>query len=121
MTTVDEISPSTIGEDKITLTVDDDSATETFKPLIVNIDYSATEPEGVMVPLEMIVQPGFGTGTGFKREIFRNRPPRSFTFVPTEAGVYLLRLKELYHNRWQGRLLVTVAGEEFSQLETLRS
>lgn len=121
MATVDEISPATIGEDKITLAVDKNSRTETFKPVIVNIDYTSADPEGIKLPLEMILQPAFGTGTGFKCQIFRRRAPLSFTFVPGDAGDYLLRLRELFHNRWQGRLVVTVSGEQFSKIETLRN
>lgn len=111
MATVDEISPATIGEDKIGLALEDPLVTiQTFTPFGVSIDYSATLPEGLRLPLELIVS---GPKAGqLDRRVFRDALPSSVTIKPTVRGRHSILFREMYHNRWQGRLTVEVEGED---------
>ncbi len=120
---IDILSPLYIGEDRISLELDPTSQPAfVFRPITVNIDYGRTYPQGVGLPLEMIVQPAFGEGGkggGFRRKVFCRVAPRSYTFSAAGAGQYLLCLREMGHNRWQGRLVIDVQGDEFSKVDTL--
>lgn len=114
---IDIISPRTIGEDKIVITVDPVSEPLLAgNPITINFDYSATTPGGVVMPLELIVQPGFGRGEGYFTHIFRKSRPNSFAFVLPSAGIWLAVLRECAHNYWQGRIQLDVGGEEFTQI-----
>jgi hypothetical protein len=119
MSQIDRISPSFVGEDKISLEVDEASLPlQVFKPLTVNISYTNVGTAGISLPLELTIQPGFGSGgeaNGFFQKIFRRDAPISFSYRPPAAGVYLLLLKEIHHNRWQGRLKIEVAGDKFTE------
>jgi hypothetical protein len=115
---IDIISPVTIGSDKITLTVDDGSLPlQTFKPITVNIDYTPAGTDGINVPLELVIQPESGdggAGNGYFRDVYYRAAPDTITFTPSKANKYFILLKEMFHNRWQGRLIVDVAGDKFS-------
>ncbi len=119
--TIDIISPRTIGEDKIDITIDPISL-----PLLegdaitLNFDYNRTSPGGVVLPLELVVQPGFGRGAGYFTKVFRKRRPGSFAFTLPSAGVWLVLLRECGHNYWQGRITLVVTGEQFSQIQSSR-
>ncbi len=119
--TIDIISPRTIGEDKIDISIDPISL-----PLLVgnvitlNFDYERTSPCGVVLPLELVVQPGFGRGSGYFTKIFRRRRPGSFAFSLPGAGQWLVLLRECGHNFWQGRITLDVTGEQFSQIQSSR-
>ena len=121
---IDIISPVYVGEDKISITVAEESKPLlALRPITVNIDYSGAGTDGITLPLRFIVQPGFGEGGpagGYIEKIFRRDKPTSYTFTPIGAGDYLILIKETGHNRWQGRLVVTVGGDQFSTVETER-
>ncbi len=111
---LDELSPATIGEDKITLTLDPLTPAKVFGVVQVDIDYTAALPSGVALPLDFIVQ---GPGPdSYKERVFRRFLPQQLSFVPIEAGDHLILLREQAHNRWIGRLIVTVAGDPFQQI-----
>ena len=118
---LDIISPTYVGADKIGISIDPVS-----QPLLVgrvvtlDFDYSACAPVGVVLPLKLIVQPAFGDGTGYFEKTFNRAPPTSYAFSVLGAGQYLAVIKELGHNSWQGRLLFTVAGEAFTQIQSAR-
>lgn len=118
---IDIISPDTIGEDKIGITVDPSS-----QPLLVgrtitlHFDYSAAQPMGVKRPLKLQVQPAFGSGVGYFELEFMRVIPRSYAFTLQSAGVWLVLLRETGHNFWQGRLLLDVGGDKFAQIQTSR-
>lgn len=111
MATIDEISPPYVGEDKLVLTLEDPQLTLLANlPFQVNVDYSATEPEGLQLPLELILQgPKAGQQT---RRLFTRSLPSSLLLTPRVRGTHFILLKELFHNRWQGRLTVEVEGED---------
>jgi len=116
---LDIISPVGAGQDAISLTIDEDSEPlQAFKILQINIDYTDVDDRGVVVPLELIVQPGFGGGgvaNGYTRKIYRRTAPNSFLFRPPAAGSYLILLREIHHNRLQGRLVIDVAGDKYAE------
>jgi hypothetical protein len=111
---IDDFSPAYIGEDKIILTLDQASSSpRVFSSIQVNIDYSETLPEGVAMPLELIVQGP--TEAGFVERTYRKFKPESVSFKPIAAGEYLVLLREVAHNRWVGRLRFVVTGDEFER------
>lgn len=118
---LDRVSPTFIGEDRITITVDPVSLPLlAFSIITLNFDYSQTAPVGVVLPLIMQVQPGFGRGAGYFEKVFRRQRPSQFAFSVDSAGRYLVLLKERGHNFWQGRLIFEVEGETFSQIQSSR-
>jgi hypothetical protein len=121
---IDTISPVFIGEDKFTLTIDEASKPLlSYKPISINIDYSEADLEGgVVLPIVIVVQPAFGDGTGYIRKTFSRSAPSSFSFFASAgAGDYLIVVKEYGHNQWQGRLVITVGGDNIASLITERS
>jgi len=121
-TTIDKISPFDLGEDKFDLELNSSSQTLAGLPVWIDIGYTQVPQSGLVFPLELIVQPAFGDGGvegGYIREKYTRTAPSSYMFIPPSAGRYLIVLKELFHNRWQGRLVVTVSGDEFSRVDTL--
>ena len=112
---IDRISPVTVGEDKITVTL---SSTTPFptagQPLTIDIDYGLADPAGCVPPIVIVVQPEIGgLGSDYRRKVY-NRLPDAYTFVPTTSGEHLILVRESAHNRWQGRLRVFVAGDDLS-------
>jgi hypothetical protein len=111
MSIVDEISPRYYGEDRIKLTLHSDtSSPQVFQPVIVLVDYSECDPEGVVLPLEFTLTGQSGPSTASRR-VFRKVRPTEITFRPVEGGSTLVRVAELYHNRWWGSLVIDVAGD----------
>jgi hypothetical protein len=107
---LDEICPDYVGERRLVLAVASATATpRAFIPIDVSIDYSATAPAGIALPLELtIVSP---SRSNFVRRYYRRGRPSSLTFVPKEGGRHFLRLAEVGHNRWWGALAIDVVGE----------
>jgi len=119
---LDIMSPTYIGEKKLTVEVDPASELMTNRPITINFGYDNALVNNfnhsVNLPLQLIVQPGFGdggTGNGFIEQIFRKSRPSSYTFSVPSSGNYLVTLREMYHNRWFGSLTINVTGDEFSR------
>ncbi len=111
MSVVDEISPREIGEDRIDLELSTDTLSPiVFAPVIVLVGYDRCAPEGVVLPLEFTVTGPSGTAT-FQRRYYRRVRPVEVTFRPTEGGSHLIRIAEMFHNRWWGALVIDVAGD----------
>jgi hypothetical protein len=120
MALIDEISPPYIGEDKITLALADPAAAVlAFVPFQITVDYSASleeEPKvGLVLPLELIFQSPTGS---YVRTLFERSKPSSLLLVPRRRGDHLILLREMFHNRWQGRLIVSVQGDDLNNGET---
>lgn len=118
---IDRISPVTVGEDRITVTL---SSTTPFpvvgRPLCIEIAYTLADPEGCIPPIVISVQPEIGgPGSDYRRKVY-NRLPSSYTFVPASSGEHLILVRESAHNRWQGRLRVFVEGDDLSGVATER-
>lgn len=108
---LDELSPREYGEDRIVLTLALPSVKpRVFVPVVIQVDASACDPEGLVLPVELIVTGPSGAATE-RRQVFRKRLPSEITFTPIEGGSILVRLAELYHNRWWGKLVIPVVGD----------
>jgi hypothetical protein len=110
MAVVDEVSPAYYGEDRIVLSLAPGASPQALDAVLVDVDYSACLPEGVVLPLEMTVMQESGE-SGFQRQSFTLFAPNQLAFVPREGGRCLVRLAEKHHNRWFGALEIDVAGE----------
>lgn len=107
---IEEISPATIGEDLIALSLDPSNlAPRALQPVIIDVDYSACAPDGVILPLELIIQTP--TAANNQRRLYVRNAPSAVSFIPKEGGIHGVVLREVGHNRWLGKLRVTVAGD----------
>lgn len=113
MPLLDDISPSYYGADRLRLTLTDpNQLLQSFRPVLVSIDYSKTLPEGTMLPLEFTV-----TGPHnalLVRTVFRRFRPSSLAFTPREGGTHLVRLAEQFHNQWFGKLVLEITGDRLT-------
>lgn len=109
-----------VGEERFRLLLSRDNLNpRAFAILTVEVDYSACEPEGVVLPLEMTV-----TGANqsfFQRTLITRSLPSTLFIRPTQGGEYLIRLAELGHNRWFGTLIVSVEGNLQSDVSVRRA
>jgi len=116
---IDTIAPTYIGKDAISLNINEDSEPlQAHKVLQIDIDYTNCGEEGVSVPVELIIQPGFGgggTANGYTNKIYRRTAPSRILYRPPQGGEYLILLREIHHNRYQGRLLIEVAGDKYAE------
>lgn len=118
MPALDEIAPGYIGEDRIDLSLDPSIATASaFVPVLVNVDYARCRPESVMLPL--IFEAQGPSPESYVRRVFSRLPPSSLVFTPREGGPHLVTLREVAHNRWWGRLRLTVEGESLDRRKVL--
>lgn len=116
MAVVDEVSPSTYGQDLIRLTLSQATPTvRAFGACLIDVDYSLTLPSDIVLPLEMTVSSSSGAAT-FQRRVFRRVKPSQLSFVPREGGPHLVRLAEAHHNRWFGALEISVDGAILKQI-----
>ena len=109
MTIVDEISPLDYGENRIDLQLET-SDPRVGEPVVVNVDASRADPDGLKLPLEFTVTSQSGAAV-FHRQVFRSVVPTRVSFRPSEGGSVLFRVAELFHNKWFGALPVDVAGD----------
>lgn len=110
MTFIDEISPVYYGEDRLRLQlVSSDQALRAFEPVLITVDYSRALPEGIRLPLEYAVTAPSGVNS--TRKLYRRDAPLELVFIPREGGSHLVRLSELYHNQWWGKLVLEIAGD----------
>lgn len=109
----DAISPRYLREDRVDLSLaDPDSAPSALRSFVVNVDYARTLPQYVVMPLVFEV---FGpSSASYRRRVFRRTPPSSIVITPQEGGEHRLILREAAHNKWWGKLAVTVAGDSIS-------
>lgn len=112
MSLLDEICPSYVGEDRLRLTLADaHDPLIAFRPVLINVDYSRALPEGIMLPLELTVTaPSEVNST---RMLFRRFAPQQVAFTPREGGSFLVRVAELFHNKWWGTLVLDINGDRF--------
>lgn len=113
--TQDEICPAYIGEDRIRVSLSEDTlAPRAFAAVDITIDYTAADTDGgVVLPIEITVTAP--NPTGFVKKTYRANRPTLFTFKPREGGDHLVRVREVAHNRWFGVLTVNVAGDRLRQ------
>ena len=116
---IDIIAPTDIGKDAIALNINEDSEPlRAAKVLQIDVDYTSVDEGGIEVPLELIIQPAFGgggTANGYKRKVYRRTAPSRILYLPPMGGSYLVLLREIHHNRLQGRLVIDVAGDKYAE------
>jgi hypothetical protein len=107
---IDEISPRYYGEDRLRLTLSSpNQVLRAFHPVIVVVDYAKALPEGIELPLEFTVTaPSEVNST---RMVFRRFAPDELAFTPREGGRHLVRLAELWHDMYWGKLELEIAGD----------
>jgi hypothetical protein len=111
---LDEIAPSYIGEDRLDLSLDPSIVTPSaFVPLLVNVSYGRCVPQGVMLPL--IFEAQGPSPESYVRRVFMRAAPSSVIFTPREGGPHLVTLREAAHNRWWGRLRLSIEGETLAR------
>lgn len=111
---IEEISPATMGEDLIALSLDPSTrAPRALQPVLINVDYSACDPDGIILPLELLIQAP--SPEHIQRRRFTRSVPTSLSFIPKEGGTHGVMLREVGHNRWHGQLRIVVAGDELPQ------
>lgn len=108
---IDELSPREYGEQRFTLALSESTPTpQVFQPVILTVDYSLCDPEGIVLPLQLVITGPSGAATQ-REHIFRRGAPAEITFTPLEGGSILVRLAEMFHNRWWGALELDVVGD----------
>ena len=111
---IDDLSPATVGESLIGLSLSPETTTALVGQLIVVVvDYSKC-PGGVILPLDMIIQGP--TDVSYVEKVFRKTLPLELAFVPIASGLHLVALREQAHNRWFGSLRIDVKGDPFGKL-----
>ena len=121
---LDLISPANLGSELITITPSTTQTLYANQPITVDIDYSGAGDAGVELPIDFEVQPAFGAGgkaNGYLFKTFRFSPLAQYTFTVPGGGQYLVVVRERWHNRSFGRLLLTVEGDDLSAVTTSRS
>lgn len=114
--TQDELCPDYVGEKRIILNLDDALATfRARSTVLIDVDYTDCDPEGIALPLVLTI--ATERGTTFERRVFTRKAPSQVSFVPREGGLYTVRLAEFAHNRWFGALTVTVLGDKLRSEE----
>lgn len=116
--TIDILSPTYVPADKIRLSLlEGIEPLLPYVPITVLVNYTGADPQGISLPLVFTVQPG-GTGGvtgGYRRVVYSRFSPSALTFTVPRSGTYLVTLAELFHNRWQGRLTIEVAGDGYGE------
>lgn len=100
---LDEMAPAYLRDERIRVSLSPESRVAVGDSVIVLIDYSLAAPEGVKAPLLFTAR---SAGLLTRKELFT--ADESLVWVPEESGPHLLVVREAAHNRWFGRLRVTV-------------
>lgn len=115
MARVEDIAPDTIGTAKIAVSVaDPDAPVRAHQPITLQLSYKKADLEGgVVLPLEVTVSSG-SSSSSFRKVLYRRIVPTTFTFTPVEGGPHLVRIREIFHNRWYGWIRLDVDGERLA-------
>jgi hypothetical protein len=114
--TVDILAPTYVSEARIDLALlPDQEPLRPNVPITVSVNYDKADPQGIQLPLVFIVQPASigGVAGGYREVYYRVVAPDALTFTVPGPGEYLVSLTEVFHNRWQGRLIVNVTGDGY--------
>jgi hypothetical protein len=107
---LDEVCRADVGEQFITLSLTDpDAPLIAHQPIALQISYELALPSGVALPLVATVSSGRSLPS-YQRRVFRRVAPAEFTFTPREGGRHLVRISEVYHQRWWGFIYLDVVG-----------
>lgn len=120
---VDFIAPDYVEEEMFSIRMPDLESPKANQVFLVEFDYSKAGEYGVVLPLELIVQPCFGpggVGSGYRRVVFRRVVPDRYMLKLPSAGLYLIVLREMFHNQWFGRLEVEAVGDLVTHVQLVR-
>jgi len=108
LSALDEICPLYYGEDRIDLSLTSSAKPLAFQQVTIGVSYTRTLPQGVVLPLEMIVQGP--SAQSYLRRVYSRAKPTVLLFSPKEGGSHLVLLREYGHNKWHGALIIYVDG-----------
>lgn len=107
---LEELSPSYMREKRIDVTVAASTPIpRAFQAILLEVSYTRTMPDGVMLPLVLEVQGP--SAASYQRREFASTLPSAIVVVPREGGRHLIVLREAAHNRWWGSVELDVEGE----------
>lgn len=110
MSFLDEICPDYVGAERVRLTLTDPhDLLIAFRPVLISVDYELTLPESVMLPLEFTVTAPSEVNS--LRTLYRRFAPTQLAFTPREGGSHLVRLAEVFHNKYWGSLVLDISGD----------
>jgi hypothetical protein len=107
---LDDLSPRYLGEDRIGLKLAAGQNPIAGRAVSILIDYTALAPYQAELPLEMVVQAS--APESYQRRVFSRLRPTALMIVPREGGTHSVVLREIGHNRWWGKLRVSMQGEK---------
>lgn len=111
MARAEELAPDNMREPRIQLTLADPGAPlNAGVPIVINVDYSLAEPDGVRLPLILTISSG-RSRSSFRRHFFQRVLPSVISFTPVEGGRHLVRLAEVYAQQWSGIIRLDVFGD----------
>lgn len=115
---IEELAPRYVREDRIDLELDPSvTNVRAFGSILVNVSYARCLPQGVALPLIFEVQGP--SPSSHQTRVFYRSAPAGLVFTPSEGGPHLVVLREAAHNRWWGRLHLSVEGERLDQQRPL--
>jgi hypothetical protein len=113
---VDAISPMEMDTKRLRVTLASPGVKRTSDAIRVLFDYRGAGITGVQLPIELTILPATGTDEVRIHKVFRRVAPDEYTFRVNLAGKYLVTLKETFHNRYWGSLVVEVEGDRTSPI-----
>jgi hypothetical protein len=105
----EQITPIYVREKRIKLTLAPDQIPQAFREVVINVDYSEALPEGVTLPLELVIRGS--SKASYRKRTFWHLQPSQIVFAPREGGPHFVYLGEPKHNHWHGVLKFDVIGE----------
>lgn len=117
---IDMLTPDEAEQQAIVISTETTEALHSKKPITLLFDYDDTLPSGVVLPLKLSVMPVSEGAAGAFRKTFRRSIPSRYTFLVYHGGQYLVLLKEMFHNRWFGTLMLEVEGDRLESVPLTR-
>ena len=116
----EEFSPKIVGADRLKLSLSQETPKPTaLLPVIFLVDYSGARADGgIVLPLEMIVQAP--TVAGYRRQVYTRTSPSALVYSPISSGTHLVLLREMFHNKFFGRLVFEVSGDPIDSAQEFR-
>jgi hypothetical protein len=105
---IDELCPDYVGDERITLNLRALEIPRVGQTVDVVAAYTKAAPEGVLLPLELLIVGPTEAANQFR--IYRRFAPPLIVWIPRATGRHVVTLRERYHNRWFGSLEVSVLG-----------
>ncbi len=109
--TPEQVCPVSIGSVGFKLALENPAARpRAHQPVAITIDSTPAGRLGVQLPIEIRVSSG-SSAESFRSVIYRDMVPTRFVFFPHEGGPHVVRVSEVYHQRFVGILQLDVEGD----------